>query len=200
MVFHSFSSRNLIYWVIQFIIGIGGGSDMKIALLGFSASGKSTLAKWLAETYQLPLLHLDTIQFTANWQDRPLEEGQAMVKEFMSQDSWVIDGNYRKFFQVERLEEADMIIFMNFPAYRALPRAIKRYIRFYGKTRSDMADDCIEKLDWTFMKWILKDGRTPMIKDHYKSLQRTYPEKWIELTSQKDINAFMTRIEQKENS
>ncbi|MCQ9209451.1 DNA topology modulation protein [Granulicatella seriolae] len=172
---------------------------MKIALLGFSASGKSTLAKWLAQTYQLPLLHLDTIQFTANWQDRPLEEGQAMVKEFMSQDSWVIDGNYRKFFQAERLEEADMIIFMNFPVYRALPRAIKRYISFHGKTRSDMADDCIEKLDWTFMKWILKDGRTPMIKDHYKSLQQTYPEKWIELTSQKDINAFMTQIEQKEN-
>ncbi|GKZ03609.1 hypothetical protein ANS017_03540 [Paraclostridium bifermentans] len=88
---------------------------MKIAIVGYSGSGKSTMAKQLSSYYNTPVLHLDTIQFTPGWVERDKDEGRALTKEFMKNESWVIDGNYRGFYQRERLEQADKIIFLNFP-------------------------------------------------------------------------------------
>lgn len=88
---------------------------MKIAILGFSGSGKSTLASFLSKRYQLPLLHLDRVQFERDWKERDSDEGRAIVQEFLdTHDSWVIDGNYSKFYKERRLEEADEIVLLLF--------------------------------------------------------------------------------------
>lgn len=79
---------------------------MKIAVIGYSGSGKSTLAKALGEKYHCPVLYLDRIQFLPGWKERSRDEGRKMVEEFMTRDSWVIDGNYKEFYQARRLEEA----------------------------------------------------------------------------------------------
>lgn len=80
---------------------------MKIAILGYSGSGKSTLAKHLADAYGIPLLHLDRVQFESNWQVRDSQQARAIVRDFMRQGDWVIDGNYKRFYRQERLEQAD---------------------------------------------------------------------------------------------
>ena len=36
---------------------------MKIAIIGYSGTGKSTLARKLANFYKLPVLHLDSVHF-----------------------------------------------------------------------------------------------------------------------------------------
>ena len=36
---------------------------MKIAIIGYSGSGKSTLARKLSDFYNVPILHLDTVEF-----------------------------------------------------------------------------------------------------------------------------------------
>lgn len=95
---------------------------MKIAVIGYSGAGKSTLAKQLGEYYGLPVLFLDCVQFTAGWQLRDREEALSLVDAFMKQDGWVIDGNYRQFFQARRLEEADRILFLNFSRFIACSR------------------------------------------------------------------------------
>lgn len=56
---------------------------MKIAVLGYAGSGKSTLARALGELYGIPVLHLDRVQFTPNWQERDRAEALAMVHDFM---------------------------------------------------------------------------------------------------------------------
>jgi len=70
---------------------------MKIAVMGHSGVGKSTLAKTLSLYYDIPVLYLDTVNFKENWQERDREECRQIVAEFMTQNSWVIDGNYRDF-------------------------------------------------------------------------------------------------------
>ena len=42
---------------------------MKIAIIGYSGTGKSTLARKLANFYKLPVLHLDSVHFKENWQE-----------------------------------------------------------------------------------------------------------------------------------
>lgn len=106
---------------------------MKITLLGYSGSGKSTLAAYLSKAKQIPVLHLDTVQFIENWQEREYQEALVIVKNFMLQNSWVIDGNYTKFYQEERLAEADQIILLLFSPLVSLRRVINRRIKYQKK-------------------------------------------------------------------
>lgn len=85
---------------------------MKIAVMGYSGSGKSTLSRKLGELYQVPALHLDSVQFLPNWKTRSTEEQGKIVQTFLNDNpsGWVIDGNYNKLSYERRIIEADIII------------------------------------------------------------------------------------------
>ncbi len=101
---------------------------MKTAICGYSGSGKSTLARRIGEIEQVPVLYLDTVQFVANWQERNRVEARSIVRAFMKQENWVIDGNYTNFFYQERMEAADRILILAFNRFTCLYRAFKRYL------------------------------------------------------------------------
>ena len=164
---------------------------MKIAVIGYSGAGKSTLARALGERYGVPVLHFDRVQFTPNWQERDREEAHRIVHEFMEQPQWVIDGTYSKFEYERRLEEADEIVFLDFPRLVCFFRAWKRYFQFQGGTRADMADGCIEKMDPEFIWWLLWKGRTRKRKERFQQVIRQYPKKIVVLKSQKEINRYL---------
>ena len=164
---------------------------MKIAVIGYSGAGKSTLARALGDRYGIPVLHFDRVQFTPNWQERDREEAHRMVHEFMEQPQWVMDGTYSKFEYERRLEEADEIIFMDFPRLTCFFRVWKRYFQFRGGTRADMADGCIEKMDMEFIWWLLWKGRTEKRKDKFQRVIRQYPEKTVILRNQKEIDRYL---------
>lgn len=168
---------------------------MKIALLGFSGAGKSTSAKLLAEHYKCPLLYLDKIQFLANWVERDTEEGRAMVHFFQKEnEAWVIDGNYPKFCQAERLEQADQILFFSFNRFTCFRRALRRNHQYAGRTRESITDGCNEKIDLEFAWWILHKGRNRKRKRYYSAIQKAYPEKFIVFRNQKQVDAYLRKI------
>lgn len=160
---------------------------MKIAIIGYSGSGKSTLAKKLSKKYNCPLLYLDTINFESGWKERNKEEAKKLVEEFMKNDSWVIDGNYYELYQERRLEEADKIIFMNFPRYVCFKQAFKRYLDSKNNVRESMAEGCEEKFDFEFVKWILIDGRSKKYKERYKNICSKYKDKVIICRNRNDV-------------
>ncbi len=165
---------------------------MKICIIGYSGSGKSTLAKHLSTYYRIPALYLDTVHFLPEWVERNDEEARAMVADFMQQNkSWVIDGNYGKLLQKERLEEADQIIFMNFSRFHCIRRAYHRYRTHKNKTRESMAKGCPEKFDFAFFKWLLYEGRTKKRRDHYRSILDQYPNKTVVIRNQRQLDAFI---------
>lgn len=167
---------------------------MKIAILGHSGAGKSTLARQLGELYNLPVLHLDTVNFLPNWQERPKEESQQIVQEFMQQDNWIIEGNYSSFYQKERVAQADTIIFLLFNRFTCYHRVRKRAKMFEGTSRPDMADGCAEKLDWEFTKWVLYKGRTKKRKKHYKNIATQYSTKTIVLKNAKQVKKYLENL------
>lgn len=167
---------------------------MKVAILGYSGSGKSTLAKRFGKHYNIPVLHLDTVQFLPNWVERDREEGRLITSKFMENDSWVIDGNYSAFLQKERLEEADKIIFLDLPRRICFYRAIKRYFKNKNKTREDMAKGCIEKMDLEFAWWVLHEGRNKEKRVHYKSIQEKYKDKTVVLKNSNDLELLLKEI------
>ena len=167
---------------------------MKIAVLGFSGCGKSTLAQKLGEKYQLPVLHLDSVQFAANWVERELEDKLRDVAAFMdSHDSWVMDGNYSNLLQERRLEEADRIIMLELNRFVCLWRILKRWLTYKGSSRPDMAAGCEEKVDWEFLRWALHDGRTKKRKAHMNKIARRYPNKCVRIRTRKEQKAFLDK-------
>lgn len=165
---------------------------MKITVLGYAGAGKSTLAKKLGERYHIPVLHLDTVQYLPNWEEREKPEKLKIVQDFLDENpSWVIDGTYSGLHFDRRLEESDLIILMLFNRFTCLKRVVSRYRNFKGKSRPDMTDGCIEKLDGEFIRWILFDGRIKRKREKFKKTAEKYPEKTVIIKTQKQLDFFL---------
>lgn len=165
---------------------------MKIAVIGHSGSGKSTLASKLGEKYNTPVLHMDTIYFSSGWQEREKSRRQDLVSSFMTQNrDWVIDGNYSGILMNERMARRDKILFMAYPRLVCFSRALGRYLKYKGKTRPSMAQECPEKFDIEFMRWILFGGRSKRKMEAYRKIALQYPEKFIKITSDKQLEKLM---------
>lgn len=167
---------------------------MKIAILGFSGSGKSTLATKLSEIYNIPVLHLDSVFFKEGWEERDKDEASNIVTSFMMQSAWVIEGNYTGLYQKERLKDADKIVYLNFNRFICLYRVVKRYFKYRGTTRDDMADGCDEKIDWEFIKWILHEGRNKNTIKHYQEIMEKYKDKAVMCKNQRQVDNYISSL------
>jgi len=164
---------------------------MKISVVGYSASGKSTFSKRLAEHYKIPVLHIDTIYFSPGMKVNDKAQTENKIRQFMNQQDWIIDGTYR-YIATERYEEADQLFIFDFNRLKCLYGVLKRYFAFRNKQRDSMADGNPEKLDPSFIKWILWDGRKKDSKDLMKSLRITHQKKVIRFTNRKQVDAYLS--------
>lgn len=142
---------------------------MKVAVIGYSGCGKSTIAAWIAKKNQLPLLYLDTVHWLPGWKERPQDEKEQMMKDFLdSHDSWVIDGNYHSLEYERRMREADQILFLDFPRLVCLYRGMDTEPKVPGKNKgvydrrmSGKAGSGICTLDFTGRENQKEKGRVP---------------------------------------
>ncbi len=167
----------------------GGGACVKIAILGHSGSGKSTLARQLGDKYGLPVLHFDSIHFLPGWveTDRPYKREKVNAFLDAHPEGWVIDGNYFKVCARRRFEEADHILYLDFPRRVCVPRAFKRLWAFRGKTRPDMGPGCPERIDRDFFLWLIRDGRTTKKLQDFLDVKTQHPDKFHHFTSPKQL-------------
>ena len=66
----------------------------RIVVVGTTSSGKSTLAKQLADKLGLDLIELDALHWEPNWQPARPEDFRARVEAAASSESWIVAGNY----------------------------------------------------------------------------------------------------------
>jgi len=66
----------------------------RIAVVGTTGSGKSTMAETIAQRLNIPHYELDAISWEPNWVEAPREETRQRVEVFTRMDAWVTDGNY----------------------------------------------------------------------------------------------------------
>ena len=168
---------------------------------GHTGSGKSTLAKRLGERYGLPVLHMDTVHFLPGWVERPFAEEEAMVRQFLDENAggWVIDGNYSKTCYARRLKEADKIIVLWFSPLVCLWRAVRRWQQNKGRVRESSAPGCEEKIDAEFVRWILHDGRTAKKRAEIERIGEEYPEKYVMIRNQRELDGFLEFIKSKDS-
>ena len=93
------------------------------------------------------------------------------------------------------MEQADHIIFLNFSRWNCFYRAWKRYRRYKGRVRESMAVGCPECFDWEFIRWILWDGRQARQVTRYQTIGQNYPDKFLSLKNQKELDEFLKNIQ-----
>ncbi|MGB7369794.1 MAG: topology modulation protein [Erythrobacter sp.] len=132
----------------------------RIMILGPCGSGKSTLALRLASLLGIAPVHLDQLAFAPGWVERSQADWLPDLQRILALDTWIIDGNDAGTMPL-RLGRADTVVFLDFPPILCLWRVVKRIVANRGRTRSDMAPGCPERLDLSFLYYVATWNRGP---------------------------------------
>lgn len=103
----------------------------KIIVIGTTGSGKTTLAKALAEKLNYPYIQLDLLFWKPNWESSSDEEFFERIEKEIDKPNWVLDGNYGRTNHIT-WKDVDTVVWINLPfwltLYQNVSRSIKRAI------------------------------------------------------------------------
>ena len=125
----------------------------RIAIVGCSGGGKSTLARALGAALGLPVVHFDALFWKPGWTESDRESFRAAVGDALAGERWVSDGNFTSVADIS-LARADTIVWIDRPTALCLWRALWRALTQFGRTRADLAPGCPEKIDLAFYHYI----------------------------------------------
>ena len=132
----------------------------RILVIGPCGAGKSTLATELARRLDMPVYHMDRLNWQPGWVESSPERLQANIADAVADDRWVIDGNYGGSL-APRLERADTVVYLDFPIHLCAARLLKRIWTWRGRTRPDMTEGCPERFDLAFFFYVLRWNSGP---------------------------------------
>jgi adenylate kinase family enzyme len=100
----------------------------RVAVVGSSCSGKTTLARDLSSLLGAPHVELDALYWKADWKPRAMPDFRERVERAVSSERWVADGNYAA---VRDLvwSRATAVVWLNYPFHLVFPRALSRTFR-----------------------------------------------------------------------
>jgi adenylate kinase family enzyme len=127
----------------------------KIAVIGNGGGGKTTLSRELGRRLNLPVTHVDSIQFLAGMKVRPTDETRKILNDLAAGERWLIDGFGPFDVMEQRFALADRIVFVDFPLWRHYWWATKRQVTSLYKIRGELPAGCSEaglRATWTMYK------------------------------------------------
>lgn len=163
----------------------------RVLVIGSPGSGKSTLSAELARRYGFRYIPMDRSFFwSPGWRMRPRDEIRALVEEAISGDGWLIDGTGLNTLDL-RLSRADLVIWLRLPRWLCVARLIRRWVLFHGRTRPDMADDCPERIDLKFLRYVWTFERDVAPQIERKLATSGAAANVIQLSTQDEIDALL---------
>lgn len=101
----------------------------RIAVVGTTCSGKTTLAKRLAERHGVPHIELDALHWGPDWSEPSDDEFRARVEAALTAEDWVADGAYHGKLGGLVLERADLVVWLDPPLPTIVGRLGVRTVR-----------------------------------------------------------------------
>jgi adenylate kinase family enzyme len=162
----------------------------KVLVIGPGGAGKSTVARRLGELLKIDVKHLDRFYWRAGWHEPPKEEWFNIVERLTSAESWILDGNYSGTLET-RLKHCDTIVFLDLPRHVCLWRIVKRRLLNRNRSRTDMAEGCNEKLDWSFVQWVWNYSQRSRPKVVRLLREHSATKQIVWLRSRSDVEKFL---------
>ncbi len=169
----------------------------KIVVIGCSGSGKTYLTFKLQEKLHLPVYHLDQYAWKPNWEKIDFEDFKKIHHDLCKKNTWIIEGTYLKLLR-ERVENADVVVFLDMPGYVCVSSVIKRAIFNAGEVIPGNPENCKQNMlsfkFIAFLQWIwnFNNKHRPAIMEtlnEFKEIKQVYI-----LKSFAEVNDFIDRL------
>jgi adenylate kinase family enzyme len=137
----------------------------RVAVIGGSCAGKTTVSRALAARLGVPHVELDALHHDANWTEAPAELLQERVRAALAAapDGWVVDGNYHGKLGTFVVDQADTVVWLDVSYATAIRRVLVRTCRRLVR-RTELWNGNRERLRDTFGRnsivwWVLTTHR-----------------------------------------
>ena len=165
----------------------------RVMIIGQPGSGKSTLARALGQAARLPVIHIDHIHWKPGWQERARDEKTAMCLEVQARPEWVFEGGHSTTW-ADRAARADTVIWLDLPLWLRGWRVLKRTLRYYGRSRPDLPENCPEHFSLEFYRFIWTTRQSWQIKAQ-ALIDGLGDDKTVyHLKSPRQVRAFMANM------
>jgi len=134
----------------------------RVIVVGTTSSGKSTLAKDLAERLSLDFIELDALYWEPNWQEAEDEVFRARVDTAAQSERWAVAGNYK----VARdlvWPRAEAVVWLDYPLWTIFCQIRRRtFIRWWkrellwGTNRENLCTHLKIWSDESLSHWLFK--------------------------------------------
>ena len=165
----------------------------RIAVVGTTCAGKTTVAKRLAELHGVPHVELDALHWGPGWSEPTAEDFRARVEEALSVENWVADGAYHGKLGALVLDRAELIVWLDPPLTTVLRRLGSRTVRrvrsgeeLWGGNRETWRGTFFSR-DSLFL-WVLKTHRPRRARYEERLAQHNV----VRLRSDGEIGAWLS--------
>ncbi|HLG01645.1 MAG TPA: AAA family ATPase [Acidimicrobiia bacterium] len=149
----------------------------RVWVVGDSGSGKTSMARAIAERLAAPHVELDALFHEPNWTQADDAVFRGRVDEATAGRRWVVDGNYQS--RVLDLQtRADTIVWLDYPVRIRWPRVVRRSIR-RAVDKQELWNGNREQLSF----WVRPDHPIWWTLTHHRTIRREYTavsdERWL---------------------
>ncbi len=166
----------------------------RIRVIGISGAGKSTLSRELGAILDLPVIHMDVEFWQPGWVEPDREIWHAKIAELAQRDRWIMDGNFGGSMHIT-LPPADVIIHLTSSTIAAIwGITIRRFQRDW-RTRSDLAEGCVEQFDPEFFEyvWTFNRGTRAKVEAHVEEFGADKP--LVTLNGRTDARRLVSELQ-----
>lgn len=166
----------------------------RIAVIGCSGGGKSTLVQNLAARRGLPVIHLDVLYWAPGWVGGDYEVFRRHLTEAVSGERWITDGNFPDSADLH-FARADLIVWVDQPRLLCLWRVIWRVIATGGGRRPDLPEGCQERFDPWLWSYVWNWDRDTRPKVEIALAEHAPKTPLVRLRSDQAAAAWLSAIE-----
>ncbi len=114
-----------------------------------------------------------------------------MILDIVNKNKWIIDGTYRSTL-LKRLEESDLVIYLDYSSMSQIKGVMTRFIKNHGKEKEEIKG-CKEQMSLSFFKQVLfwrKNKREEVINN----IDKVNSNKIIIFKNRRQLNNWYKKV------